>query len=69
MGDAVWVQCQNCGKLHRVKSKDASISNDGLYTEPIWCPKCRDGTKHLNCGEDETEIYYYYNANLDSRYY
>jgi hypothetical protein len=69
MGDKVWVQCQKCGKLHRVKSKDASISDDDLYTEPLWCPRCRDGTKHLNCGEDDTEIYMYYNANLDSRMY
>lgn len=69
MGKTVWVQCQTCGELHKVNSNDASISDDDLYTEPIWCPRCRDGTKHLNCGEDETDIYIYYNTNLDSRYY
>ena len=69
MREGVWVQCTECGELHKVKSKDASISDDDLYTEPIFCPRCRDGTKHLWCGEDETDVYIYYNANLDSRYY
>ena len=69
MGEKVWIQCSKCGTLHRVKSNVASISDDDLYTELIWCPKCRDETKHLNCGVDETEIYYYYNANLDQRMY
>ena len=68
MGDMVWVQCQACGKLHKIKNKDASISDDALYIQ-LHCPHCRDSTKHLNCGEDETEIYYYYNVNLDPRYY
>ena len=66
---STWVQCQSCGELHKVKSKYASISDDDLYTEPIFCPKCRDETKHLWCGEDETEIYIYYNLNADPRYY
>ena len=69
MKDEVWIQCRYCGHLHRVESNVASISNDDLYTEPIWCPCCRDETKHLNCYADETEIYYYYNANLDPRMY
>lgn len=68
MGDVVYVQCQVCGIVHKVQSKETSISDDDLYTE-VFCPKCRDGTQHLWCGEDETEIYVYYNLNVDPRYY
>jgi hypothetical protein len=69
MGNAVWVQCAQCGKLHRVKSKEALISDDDLYTKPIFCPKCRDGTKHLWCGENQEDIYMHYDVNLDPKYY
>lgn len=65
MGEVGWVQCQVCGALHKVKIQ---LSEDDLYIEE-WCPKCRDETKHLWCGEDETEIYMYYNLNADPRYY
>lgn len=66
MGEKVWVQCQVCGHLHKVNMKDTS--EDDLYIEE-HCPRCRDETKHLWCGEDETDIYIYYNTNLDPRYY
>ena len=69
MGDKVWVQCVKCGHLHKVESKDASISDDDLHTEPIWCPKCRDGTKHLSIGEDEYDVYIYGDTMLDKRFY
>ena len=69
MKEEGWVQCVQCGELHKVPSKCASISDDDLYTELIFCPKCRDETKHLWCGQDETEIYIYYNVNIDPRYY
>ena len=69
MGDAVWVQCQNCGHLHKVKSKDASISNDDLYTNPVFCPKCRDGTKHLLIGENREDVYWLGDSHLDERYF
>lgn len=68
MGDKVWVQCK-CGHLHKVKSKDASISDDDLYTEPLFCPRCRDGTKHLVIGEHKEDIYLYGDCTLDDRYY
>lgn len=67
MSDQVWVQCQNCGKLHQVKNKYASLSDDDLYTEPIWCPKCRGGTKHLIVGENKEDFYVFGNNNLDER--
>jgi NAD-dependent SIR2 family protein deacetylase len=69
MGDAVWVQCSRCGNLTRVKSKDASISDDDLYTEPIYCPRCRDGTKHLVIGEHKEDIVLYGDGFLDERYF
>lgn len=69
MGDAVWVQCTRCGNLHQVKSKDASISDDDLYTEPIYCPRCRDGTKHLLIGKHKEDVYILGDITLDERYY
>ena len=68
MGDKVWVQCK-CGNLHQVKSGDALISDDDLYTEPIWCSKCRDGTKHLLIGENPEDIYLMGDTFLDERYF
>ena len=69
MGEKVWVQCSRCGNLHQVKSKDASISDDDLYTEPIYCTKCRDGTKHLFIGEHREDVYQFGSDNLDERYF
>ncbi len=69
MGDKVYVQCSQCGRLHRVKIKDASISDDCLYTEPLWCTQCRDGTKHLLIGDNREDVYLYGNVNLDERFY
>jgi hypothetical protein len=66
MKEEGYVQCQVCGELH--KAKIYSLLEDDLYIEE-FCPKCRDETKHLWCGENETDIYIHYNANLDSRYY
>lgn len=69
MGDKVWVQCQECGHLHKVENKKASISGDDLYTEPIFCPKCRDGTKHLLIGEHREDVYWLGDNTLDERFY
>ena len=57
MGDKVYVQCTQCGEVHKVKSKDASISNDDLYTIPIYCHRCRDECKHLLIGDKQEDIY------------
>ena len=69
MGDKVYVQCSRCGALHQVKSKEASISDDDLYTEPIFCTKCRDGTKHLLIGEHKEDAYWFGDNTLDERFY
>ena len=66
MGDAVWVQCQQCGKLYRVKTQQPS--DDDLYIQ-LHCPRCRDGTNHLWIGTYKDEVYIYGNANLDERIY
>lgn len=67
MGGENWVQCGQCGHLHRVKK--VLISDDDLYTKPIWCSKCRDGTKHLLIGEHEEDVYLYGDTFLDQRYF
>ena len=69
MGDKVYVQCQCCGKVHRVKSREASISDDDLYTEPIWCSFCRGETKHILIGDNREDVYIYGNILLDKRYF
>ena len=69
MGEKVWVQCQVCGHLSQVKKKDASISDDDLYTEPLFCSRCRDGTKHLLIGENREDVYLMGDITLDERFY
>ena len=69
MEGKVWVQCAKCGNLHRVKNNEASISGDDLYTEPIFCSKCRDGTKHLLIGQCAEDVYMLGDITLDERYY
>ena len=69
MGDAVWVQCVRCGALHQANSKDASISDDDLYTEPIFCHRCRDECKHLLIGERREDYYIYGDNTLDERFF
>ena len=68
MGDKVLVQCK-CGNLHQVKSRDASISDDDLYTEPIYCSFCRDSTKHLLIGENREDVYLMGDNTLDERFF
>ena len=65
MDDKAWIQCQVCGHLHEVKIR---LPEDNLYIYE-YCPKCRDETKSLYCGENKADAYFYYNANLDPRYY
>lgn len=64
MREESYVQCQACGYLHKTKIE---LSDEDLYIK-VYCPKCRDGTKHLWCGEPE-DVYMNYNLNVDPRYY
>ena len=66
MREESWGQCQICGYLHKVKTKD--ISDDDLYIEEC-CPRCRDETKHLWIGQNKEDIYLYGNTFLDERYF
>ena len=66
MGKAVWVQCQQCGHMH--KTKVNYTSEDDLYIE-LRCPRCRDRTHHLLIGKYQDDVYVNGNINLDERYY
>ena len=66
MGDAVWVECQWCGKLHRVKT--AEPPEDKLFIK-LHCPRCHDEVNHLFIGKYTDEVYLYGNANLDERFF
>ena len=66
MGDAVYVECQWCGKLHKVK--EVEISEDDLYTK-LHCPRCRGDSNHLFIGKYKDDVYTNGNTNLDERFY
>jgi formate dehydrogenase maturation protein FdhE len=66
MKEEGWMQCQNCGELHKMEIH--SLSEDDLYIT-THCPRCRDETKHLWCGKDKEDVYMYYNLNADPRFY
>ena len=59
-----WLQCAHCGKIYHV---DQKVPIDKLYIESV-CARCGCG-QALNLGDDESEIYYYYDSNLDERFY
>ena len=60
------VQCQSCGKLHRVQMR-LNIEDELFIT--LKCPRCRDETKHLYIGEHYDDVYWSGNCNLDPRYF
>ena len=59
-----WMQCTQCGHLYWIE-EDVPI--DRLYVTSI-CPGCGN-EKGLNCGNDEEDIYCYYDSCMDPRYY
>lgn len=59
-----WVQCQCCGMIYKIQQK---LPVDALMIK-AECPTC-NGMTALNCGENESDIYLYYNSNLDRRHY
>lgn len=65
----VYVQCSACGALHRVKNKDAPVSDDEVYTAPIWCDRCRKERKHLVVGQYKEDVYWLGDNTFDERFY
>ena len=59
-----WVQCQNCGHIYHI---ERYVPIDKLYIT-CECPKC-DSSQGLNLGDNEDNIYLYYDANMDFRFY
>ena len=61
-----YLQCCNCGHIHK---QQIQCNDDDLYIDGIECEKCRQEVKHLRCGEDQSEVYMYYDSVLDERFY
>lgn len=59
-----WLQCTHCGRIYHTEE---NVPSDKLYVNS-YCAKCGH-TRALNCGEDKSEIYHYYDPVLDERYY
>ena len=63
-----YYQCSGCGYIHRAQvDKVIDLKNDLYYA--TYCPKCKEITKQLWVGEDESEVYALYDNTLDIRYY
>ena len=59
-----WLQCQECGTIYRVPY---TIDMDKMYVVAD-CPHC-GMVIGLNLGDEEDEIYAFYNVNVDPRPY
>lgn len=59
-----WIQCQSCGEIYRIPY---TIEVSKLYVE-TQCPVCKSDMG-LNIGTKKDDLYYFYNTNLDNRYY
>lgn len=62
--EQTWIQCLNCGHIHRIE-RIISTSVSVITSE---CPRC-EYLKGLNCGNKEEDIYCFYDPGLDERYY
>lgn len=63
-GRITYFQCCQCGKVFHVNE---SYDIEELYIE-VQCPCCMHD-KALNCGDNREDLYWFYDANLDSRYF
>ena len=72
-GEKIWVdtgkerafiQCLNCGHIYIIERK-ISVSVSVVKSE---CPRCK-WSKGLNCGNNEDDIYSFYDPGLDERYF
>lgn len=59
-----WLQCTGCGRIYQIPQE---VSIEKLYIMTN-CPTCGI-TKALNLGEQKEDIYYFYDVNMDNRYY
>lgn len=59
-----YVQCQTCGRIFQIPY---TVEIDKLYIE-AECSNCGESTG-LNLGDQEEEIYNFYNVNVDPRFY
>jgi predicted RNA-binding Zn-ribbon protein involved in translation (DUF1610 family) len=59
-----YVQCQTCGVIYIIHRK---IPIEETFVK-VNCPNCGP-TTGLNLGDNEDDIYYFYNSSLDNRYY
>ena len=62
-GTGSYAQCQCCGKIYQA-NENISVEKTIVNLE---CPRC-GYCRALNCGNEE-DIYYFYNVNLDEKYY
>ena len=60
-------QCSCCGNIHKVDER-YKPRGDTIY-ETLWCPKCKEYTRQLYCGDDIDSLYELYDLSKDSRYY
>ena len=63
-----YFQCSVCGNIHKEYCDEVINLDNDIYYATV-CPKCRQMRKHLDVGQDKSEISYYYDVTLDSRYY
>lgn len=63
-----YYQCIKCGKIHNVENNKRYDLGDDIYYA-TYCSACRGVTKHLDVGEDKSELSYWVDPVLDERYY
>lgn len=61
-------QCINCGEIHSVETNKVFDLDDDLYYL-TYCPACRKVLKHLDLGNNKSEVYHWADPVLDERYY
>lgn len=59
-----YVQCTRCGNIHHV-NEYIPFEKNYIY---LYCQECDNDYKHINLGDDESDIYLYADINIDKRY-
>ena len=63
-----YFQCMHCGNIHKDYADEVIDLENEIHYVTV-CPKCRGLRKHLDVGDNESEIGYYVDITLDERYY